>query len=74
MDLDDETLIAGYVIDYYNWLTDNGGRNSDELLGLSLTPAQRRLLLERMDDVNTVFSVTAPLHRAAGHRPPAIRG
>ena len=74
MSVADETTIAEYVIEYYNWLTDNGGTSSDELLARPMSAEQRRLLLQRMDDVNVVFSATAPIHRAAGTNSPPVHG
>jgi hypothetical protein len=70
----DEILVADLIVEYYNWLTDNGGTSSDELLSRTLTPPQRRMLLERMEDVNVVVSATSPMHRAAGNRHSRLRG
>jgi hypothetical protein len=55
----DEDVVTEFVIEYYRWLSGNGGLSSDDLLSLPLPAAQRRLLLERMDDVNVVFALTA---------------
>ena len=64
----DEEIVAEFVVDYYRWLSGNGGRSSDELLALPLPAAQRRLLLERMDDVNVVFALTAPVARRSSSK------
>ncbi|HEX3152568.1 MAG TPA: hypothetical protein VHR66_31135 [Gemmataceae bacterium] len=69
---DDQALIAELVLEYYNWLTDNGGISSDDLLSRPLTNTQRRELLARMEDVNVVFAATAPIHRALGTKPPPL--
>ena len=74
MSHDDESLVACLIVEYYNWLTGNGGISSDDLLSRPLTPAQRRLLLAKMDDVNLVYSLTSPIHQDAGSRHSAIRG
>jgi hypothetical protein len=68
----DQALIADMVLEYYNWLIDNGGTSSDDLLSRPLSQPLRRELLERMEDVNVVFAATAPLRRAAGTNPPPL--
>jgi hypothetical protein len=68
----DEALVADLFVEYYNRRTNNNGISSDELLSRPLTAAQRRLLLDRMDDVNIVLSLTTPLHEEAGTRHPRM--
>ncbi len=62
---DDLEVIAPLVVEYYNWLSNNGGRDPQIILEQPLTKVQRKLLLERMDDVNVVWSITSPLRRNA---------
>lgn len=57
--------VAETVVEYYLWLAGLGGTNPEELLALPWTPKQRRELLERFDDVNSVWALTAPLRNAA---------
>ena len=54
----DESIVAEMLIAYCDWITDNGGTPPDELLARSMTLAQRRLLLDRMDDVAVLYSIT----------------
>ena len=61
----DLNVVAPLVVEYYKWLSDNGGTDPQTLLSHPLTATQRRLLLDRMDDVNVVWSITSPLRRAA---------
>ena len=65
----DEKVVAPLVVDYYRWLSGNGGRSSDELLSFPLTLPQRRLLLKGMDDVNLLFAITSPVARGLGVQP-----
>lgn len=55
----DEAVVAPLVAEYYDWLSGNGGTSSDDLLAISLTPSQRKLLLARMDDVTVIYGLTA---------------
>lgn len=66
---------AAYVVDYYNWLSGNGGKDPRELLAMPLSPTQRACLVDAMDDVNVVFAVTSPIREAnrAGLRGAATR-
>lgn len=56
----DTRVIAPLVGDYYDWLIGKGGRSVEEILEtVKLTQAQRRLLLERCDDVLVCRGVAA---------------
>jgi hypothetical protein len=62
-DRSDSQLVARLVVKYYDWLTDNGGVPPEELLALPLSQRQRRQLLDRMDDVLTIYGLTADCRR-----------
>lgn len=57
----DLDVIAPLAVEYYRWLSGHGGRAPQELLRERLTRTQRRLLLDRLDDVLVVWGITAPL-------------
>ena len=52
------------VIQYYLWLSDNGGTDPETLLAQPLSKEAKRELLERMDDVNCLWGITAPLRNS----------
>ena len=61
----DELLVAEYVIEYYRWLSGNGGTDPETLLFSSnLSSYQVELLKEGIDDINAVWAITAPLREA----------
>ena len=60
----DLQIVASLVGQYFNWLTDNDGVPPDELLDLPLNRRQRRLLLEHMDNVVTLYGLTADKRQA----------
>lgn len=60
----DLNVVAPLLVQYYQWLSGNGGTDPAVLLSQRLTASQRRLLLDRMDDVNVVWGFTAPLRAA----------
>ena len=55
----EELNVSKLAGEYYQWLTDNGGRGPDDLLALPLTAAQRQQLLEHMDNILTAFGLVA---------------
>ena len=57
--------VSHMAVEYYLWLSDNGGTDPDTLLSRTSSPRDRRELLDRMDDINCVWAVTAPLRTAA---------
>lgn len=61
----DANIVAPLVVQYYEWLSGHSATEPDALLGRTLTPNQRKLLLARMDDVNVIWGITAPLRNAA---------
>jgi len=63
--LTDEEVVAPMVIEFYHWLSDNQGTHPDELLSRDLTPSQRRMLLDKMDDVTVLWGLTSSERRAA---------
>ena len=61
----DLDVVAPYVVEYYHWLSGNpGGTDPEELLSKPLSREQRQILLERMDDINVLWGITAPLRTA----------
>lgn len=70
---DDLDVIGVHIESYFLWLADDGGVHPDELLSLPLTPRQRRLLLDRMNQLNCLWGLTAPLRADArkGKRSPS---
>ena len=64
----DLAVIAPLVVEHYKWISDNGGTDPETLLASPLSTSQRRLLLERMNDVNVLWSITSPLRRTANVR------
>jgi hypothetical protein len=69
-DRSDSQIVASLVVKYYDWLTDNGGVSPDELLALPLTQQQRKHLLKRIDDVLTIYGLTAEI--GSDRRPPGL--
>ena len=61
----DLSVVAPLVVLYYKWITNTGGTCLEDLLATPLTHAQRRLLLEKVADVDVVFAATSPLRRVA---------
>ena len=64
----DSRIVASLIVRYYDWLTDNGGVSPDELLALPLSQEQRKLLLSRMDDVLTIYGLTADVRSKSSFR------
>ena len=62
---EDLEVVAPLVVAYYNWLSGNGGSDPETLLARPMSPSARQMLLERIDDVNFVYGLTAPLRNAA---------
>jgi hypothetical protein len=65
MNKSDVDVAAPLIVQYYEWLSGHGGCSPDLLLALPLTPSQREQLLRGIEDVNLIWSVTAPLRAAA---------
>lgn len=62
---DDVDVIAPLVGEYYDWLAGKGGRSGQEILEqVKLSPNQRRLFLDRCDDVLVIYGITAPIREA----------
>lgn len=73
--LEDEGRVAHLIIEYYKWLSDNGGTSSDDLLDpvkTPLTAEQKRSLLRNMDNVNVIFGVTSGKKKGGGDADLAI--
>lgn len=71
--MSDEALefIAPLLLDYYDFVSGNGGVHPDELLAQTRTASERALLAEKILAVNRLFAVTAPLRLARGPARPA---
>ena len=61
---EDLDVVAPLVLDYVSWLLGHGGRDPRTLLATDLSPTQRRLRMEYLEDASAVASVTAPLRHA----------
>lgn len=57
----DLDIAAPLIVRYYEWLSGNGSSDPETILSTPLTAAQRELVLQGMEDVNVVWSLTAPL-------------
>jgi hypothetical protein len=55
--------VVTLVMQYHDWITDNGGRSPEELLRQPLPPDQRALLLELLNDVLTVYGLASEIAR-----------
>jgi len=69
----EETMefVAPLAVEYYNWLSGNGGVDPRELLAADLTESQRECLLDAMDDINVVYAITEPLRAAKRNHTPS---
>jgi hypothetical protein len=54
MDNFNDRLVAKLMMNYYDWMIDAGGMSSDDILALTLTPAERQAVLSGMDDINVI--------------------
>lgn len=61
----DLEVVAPLVVEYYEWMVGRGNVGPEELLSWPLTRPQRKMLLERMDDINVLWGLTAPLREVA---------
>ena len=63
----DLDIVAPLVMKYLKWMQGKpGGVSSDELLKISLTSTQRRMLLNGMDNINVLWGITAPVREPDG--------
>ena len=62
--------VAEAVVEYYSWFIGEGGREPDELMAALPSDAERRIFLERCDDLVTVMGLLdAVADSGAGHQP-----
>lgn len=60
----DLDIVGPLIVEYYNWVSGNGGTHPESLLKRPLTESQAALLRQRMEDVDVVYLLTAPLRDA----------
>ena len=63
----DLDVVAPLIMKYLKWIKgEPDGVSSDELLKIPLTLTQRKILLARMDDINVLWGMTAPIRELDG--------
>lgn len=58
-------LTGDRAVEYYLFISGNGGTDPESLLATCSSPDEETDLLEAIDDINYLFSLTAPLREAA---------
>jgi len=66
----DLAIVGPLIVEYYNWVSGNGGTCPKVLLSKALTESQFALLRQRMEDVDVVYALTSPLREAMRTPPP----